>query len=505
MKRNCFLLIAVMSCTVSQAQGVIDGLRYANDYTLGTARYTAMSGAFGALGGDLSSIADNPAGSAVFITNDMSVSLAVIDRENKSNYFGTGSSAIDTDIALNQAGGVFVFTNSDENSKWKKFTIGLNYNNTKNHDDDLFILGNGNKSIASYFLNRAQGIPLELLQLQGNESISDLYAYLGETQGTSAQDAFLGYQGYIIDPFNNEPNNTQYISNVGAGRFNHEYYQASNGYNGKYTINFAAQFTDDFYFGINLNAHSIDYFQQNFLYETNSNAGSLVNEIGFENNLSVLGNGFSAQLGGIAKLTDEFRIGVTYDSPTWYNISEETTQYLETVRMEKGDAITEIISPNVLNVFEDYRLRTPGRYAASAAYVFGKQGLISVDYSYKNYGQTKFSSDRSGEFAVLNNAIGNSLKGSSSIRVGGEYRINELSLRGGMRYDESPYENGTTLGDLTGFSLGLGYDFGNYNFDLGWSRTQQDSGKQLYSTGLTSIATLETVTNNVVITLGFTL
>jgi hypothetical protein len=505
MKRIFFLLIAVISMTVSRAQGVIDGLRYGTDNTLGTARYTALSGAFGALGGDLSAIADNPAGSAVFITNEMSVSLGVIDRENKANYFGRAASAVDTDVTLNQAGGVFVFTNSDENSKWKKFTIGLNYNNSKNHDNDLFISGMGNRSIASYFVNRAQGIPLELLQLQGGESVSDLYAYLGQTEGTAAQDAFLGYQGYIFDPLEDAPGNTQYVSNVGAGRFNQEYYQAENGFNGKYTVNFAAQYTEDFYFGINLNAHSIDYFQQNFLYETNSNAGSLVNEIGFENNLSVLGNGFSAQIGGIAKITDEFRLGLTYDTPTWYQISEETTQYLETVRTVEGDVITEIINPNVLNVFADYNLRTPGRYAASAAYVFGKQGLISLDYSYKDFSQTKFSSDFSGEFAMLNSAIANTLKGASSLRVGGEYRINELSLRGGMRYEESPYSNGSTLGDLTGFSLGIGYDFGNYNFDLAWSRTQQDNNKQLYSTGLTSIASIDGVSNNIVFTLGFNL
>lgn len=506
MKRIPFLLIMVVCATFSYAQGISDGLRYGVDANSGTARYAALSGAFGALGGDLSAIADNPAGSAVFITNDLSVSLGVIDLENKSTYFGSKSNAIDTDVTLNQAGGVFVFTNSDENSKWKKFTIALNYNNSRNHDDDLFIQGRGNKTIGSYFLNRAQGVPLELLQLQSGESISELYAYLGETQGTSAQDAFLGYQGFIFDPLDPEnPNNTQYILNIRPGGFNQEFYSGSAGFNGKYTLNFAAQYTDDLYFGINLNAHSIDYINSSYLYETNSNPGSLVNEITFENNLSVLGNGFSAQLGAIGKVTDDFRIGVTYDTPTWYVISEETSQYLQTARTENGEVITEIINPNVINIFRDYRLRTPGRYAVSAAYVFGKQGLISMDYSYKDYGETKFSSDFSNEFGPLNAVVSNALKGASSLKVGGEYRINELSLRAGMRYEESPYENNSSLGDLTGFSLGLGYDFGDYNFDIAWSRLQQDRDRQLYSTGLTSVASIDTVTNNIIFTLGFNL
>ena len=128
-----------------------------------------------------------------------------------------------------------------------------------------------------------------------------------------------------------------------------------------------------------------------------------------------------------------------------------------------------------------------------------------MDYSYKDYSETKFSSDFSGEFSALNNAISNTLKGSSSLRIGGEYRINELSLRGGLRYEESPYSDENTVGDLNGFSMGIGYDFGNYNFDIAWSRTERDSAKQLYSTGLTSVGSIANETNNIIFTLGLSL
>ena len=145
------------------------------------------------------------------------------------------------------------------------------------------------------------------------------------------------------------------------------------------------------------------------------------------------------------------------------------------------------------------------RYAASAAYVFGKQGLISLDYSYKDYSQTKFSSDFSGEFSALNNAISSSLQGSSSVKLGGEYRINALSLRAGMQYEQSPYKNDMIVGDLTGFSLGLGYDFGEYNFDIAYARAQQDRSRELYDVGLTSVSNIETTFNNIVFTLGISL
>ena len=65
----------------------------------------------------------------------------------------------------------------------KKFTLGLNYNLTQNLDDEYFAFGETQNSIDQFFLENAQGIPLDLLQLQDDESISSLYSFLGETQG----------------------------------------------------------------------------------------------------------------------------------------------------------------------------------------------------------------------------------------------------------------------------------------------------------------------------------
>ena len=504
MKRFQLLLVAVISMAVSNAQDITDGLRYSTDATTGTARFNAMSGAFGALGGDFSAIGINPAGSAVFLNNSASISGTVVDRENVSTYFGTERQSIDTSIDLNQAGIVFVFDDLSEDSVWKKFTIGLNYDVTQNHDDQLFIKGTGNTSIAEFFRAQAEGIPLDLLQLRDGESISGLYSFLGETEGTAAQNAFLGFQGFIIDPVDPEnPSNTAYISNVAAGNFNQEYSLVSNGYNAKYTINFAAQYTENVFFGINLNSHSLDYDNRTFLYESNSNAGSFINEIGFENSLSARGSGFSAQAGIIAKVADNIRLGLSYDTPTWFRISEETTQYLETTRSENNQSITEVIDPLVLNIFEDYRLNTPGKISASGAYVFGKDGLISLDYSYKDYAQIKFRPSNDPNFVAENNNISNLLKAASTIKVGGEYRIKQLSVRGGFRYEESPYKGGEIVGDLTGFSFGLGYNFGNYNFDVSYARAEQSSRQKLFNLGLTDTAMTNTTFTNILFTLGF--
>ena len=66
-----------------------DALRYAVENMNGTARFRSMGGAFGAVGGDLSSININPAGSLFFNNNFASASFTSFNTNNKANYFGT--------------------------------------------------------------------------------------------------------------------------------------------------------------------------------------------------------------------------------------------------------------------------------------------------------------------------------------------------------------------------------------------------------------------------------
>ncbi len=499
MKRIQFLFVMAFAMTIANAQNITDGLRYSQDGSYGTARFQAMSGAFGALGGDVSAIGINPAGSSVFLQSEGTVSVAINDRENATRFLGNNEKSIDTDAQLNQAGAVFVIKNRNTESDWKKFTIGLNYNSTNNYSDEIFVRGTGNNSLANFFVNQANGVPLDLLELQNGESIADLYSFLGSMEGTSAQNAFLGYQAFLFDPVEN--NNGAYTSNVANGNVDQDYAYLSQGGNSKLTINVSTQFTDNFYFGVNLNSHVIDYDQSTLIRERNEISGSTINAIGFENNLSVLGSGFSAQLGAIGKFNN-IRVGLTLDTPTWYQISEETSQSLSSIRTIDNETITEFIDPNIINIFEDYYLRTPGNLSASAAYIFGNKGLISVDYSYKDYGNIEFDSEfNDGVFDAQNEEIRNNLEAASSIKIGGEYRIKNVSLRGGFIYEESPYVNEEIMSSLTGFSLGLGYNWGRYSIDGSYARAEQDRIQSIY--GLTTPFASSTTFSNAALTFGF--
>ncbi|MDR7371230.1 outer membrane protein transport protein [Flavobacterium aquidurense] len=501
MKKIFFLFIAGLTVSASYSQEVSDAVRLAQDNITGTARFRAMGGAFGAVGGDLSALTLNPAGSAIFINNQVGITFSNQNIKNNSNYFGTQTSDKDNSFILNQASGVFIFNNHNPNANWKKIAIAGTYENTNNFNSDVFSAGtNPRNSIDQYFLKYANGIPLNIID--GLE-YSDL--------NYNEQQAHLGYWGHVIDPVNeNDGNNTQYTTNVPAGG---NYYQENEvyawGYNSKLSFNIATSYKDRIYLGANLNLHITDYRRSSSFYEDNNNPlepTETISNLRFNNDLYTYGNGFSFQLGAIAKVTKAFRLGLAYESNTWYALYDETAQSLQTTRQAAGgEIIHENINPNVINVYQSYTLQTPGKITLSAAYIIGKSGLISIDYAFKDYSNTKYKPTSDPGFGGVNNDMRNQLTNNGELRIGGEYKIERLSLRGGYRFEGSPYKNGTTIGDLNSYSAGLGYSFGATKIDLAYSYLERKSNQGFFATGFTDGANITSKLNNVSMTLLFEL
>ena len=59
MKKLIILAIGFLSMSNIMAQDISDALRYSQDEIQGSARFRALSGAFGALGGDMSAVSIN--------------------------------------------------------------------------------------------------------------------------------------------------------------------------------------------------------------------------------------------------------------------------------------------------------------------------------------------------------------------------------------------------------------------------------------------------------------
>ncbi len=492
--------IVLFACVFANAQNIQDALRYGTENLEGSARFQGMGGAFGALGGDLSALNINPAGSAVFNNSLFTVSGTSYSRNNEAGYFNRSNGTVSTDLDINQVGGVMVLKTVDPDANWKKLSLAINYDVVQKLDDRLYVSGNSNQGIDNYFLNFAQGVPFGAILLQDGELLENAYLDIGASQGYSDQQAFLGYYGGSIDPSSTDATNTAYMRTSQYNTVNQEFSRSSSGYNGKFTMNIASQYRDNLYLGASLNFHNVLFDRVDDFYEDGYDAASPIQFTSFGNYLHTEGTGFSFSLGAIAKLNEFVRIGGSYQSPTWYRLTDDTAQRIDS---DLADQDINFINFQVVNLFDSYTIKTPEKLTGSIALVFGKNGLLSMDYGYQDMSKAQLRPSNDASFAIANNQIGNELTGVSSIRVGGEYRIEQFSLRGGYRFEQSPYANRNTIGDLNGYSTGIGFSFGGSRLDLAYNRTHQDFNTLLFDTGLPTPALVKNQNTNV--TLSYTL
>lgn len=479
-------------CAVLSAQDITDVLRFSQEELLGTARFQSLSGAFGALGGDLSAINVNPASSAVFNNGQFTMTGAAYNRKNDAIYFGTFRNSNITSWKFNQIGGVFVW--KDQENDWKKIALAFNYDLVRNFDDEFFASGNGTEGIDNYFLNFAEGVPFSSLLIRDGEFIEDAYLRVGSTLGFGPQQAFLGYFGGVIDPLDeNDPDETNYVSTATYSTATQDFFQSTRGYNSKFTMNLSGQYQDVLYLGGSLNFNSVWYEKFTRFDETGYDLGSELQFVNFDNLLRTTGWAFSFGLGAIARLNDNVRLGASYQSPTWYELQDDLSQRINS---NLADSDIGFIDFNLVNFFERYTVKTPSKFTGSLGLVFGKQGLLSFDYSYQDMSQAELRPPGDPSFSVVNTQIANELGAVSSFRVGGEYRINAFSLRGGYRFEQSPYNDGLTIGDLQGYSGGFGFNFGGSRLDFAYSRSEQDVSQQLFTTGITTPASVNQIRNN---------
>ena len=413
MKKVLFLIGGLLSSMAINAQVISysdAAILFSGDENNGTARFNAMGGAFGALGGDLSAGDINPAGLAVFNHNSFSGSLNLRDTDITTSYGGINTMNNNNYFNLNQIGGVMVF-NGTGRSSFQKIAIGVNYSISKDFENSWFAAGNS-----------------------GVTPISDFYD----------PDAVYGFA------------EEQSFENYTDGR------------NEKFVLSFAAQTSDKLYIGASLTTHDLDYSQLVFADEFNNDGNGNTFDVSASEQLITFGTGVSLGFGIIAKPSQEVRLGFAVQSPTWYKLSEEQTLYDDVLYFNEEPDINRGISE--VNVF-DYNLSTPTKLTGSFTYLFGKDGLISVDYTYKNFKNMKLKPTSA--FSAENQDFNNFLKATSNFKLGAEWRIDNISLRGGYLFEESPYNDALDTDNLTGYSLGIGFKFkGRMSLDLAYQNTK---------------------------------
>lgn len=489
----------LMVSNIISAQTSSDAFLFANRQLSGTARYNALSGAFGALGGDLTAVSENPAASAVFTNSFGSVTLGIRNSEYDNNYFGTTTETDESEVGFDQVGAVLILKSDNSHSSINKIALAFNYNKTADFDSEFTIIGSSNNTIGDFFVGQANGISSGNLSVFENESLAGAYISIGNIYGTVGQQAFLGFQSGLIDPVADGEDVSDFVSVANGNNVNQDIRVRSSGSAGKLSFNLGVAYNSGLHLGGNLNLHTLNRRKETDFFERNTVAD--INYIVEEVNT---GAGFSADFGLIYKVKDNLRLGLVYQTPTFFGIDRTVDQFIVVDFIETEDevAFSQLVDPQVEFEQDLYSLQTPGKFAASAAYIFGNKGLLSFEYSTQDFSNTKYGSSFSGA-SEINDIIEDTYKRVHSYKIGAEIRNNNWSFRGGLNGSSTPFEDSNLDGDSSGFSLGTGYDWGKWKFDLAYNHSELSSTENTFENrAFTNAANIEESRDVITATLG---
>ena len=127
MNKYFLLTVFIAVAGVSYAQDSYDAQNFANSDLNGTARFVAMGGALGALGGDVSVMSTNPAGTGMYRGSDAAISLSGV-------FTGDGAMGHDgSRMSLDQGGVLIAFDMDTPTNKGLQFVnFGVNYKKKRN-------------------------------------------------------------------------------------------------------------------------------------------------------------------------------------------------------------------------------------------------------------------------------------------------------------------------------------------------------------------------------------
>jgi hypothetical protein len=472
-----------MACTGLFAQSHVDALRYSQHQIGGTARYTAMGGAFGALGGDFSTLSHNPAGIGVYRSSEFTFSPEFYIDNTKSRYFGKEVSETKLSMNLNNLG--YVATFKEKNGALKYVNWGLGYNK----------IANFNKS---YTIN-------------GDNPYSTFVDYMASQATSYNLDAFnsgLFWEGYLIDY--DDVDNFYYVTpDYFANDTITEQKITSNEYGkiNEYTLSVGFNFSDAFYFGGTFGIQPVRYRSERITREFDAAVRS-DQFFKYTEDLKVNGTGYTAKIGAIFKPVQMVRLGAAFHLPVTYRLSERYTTELESIYQ------SEIFTPRDAGSSSDYlesnyKVVTPFKAIGSAALVVGKFLLVSTDLEYIDYSSMRMSSS---DFDLddQNELIQDIYRENINIKLGSELRFGNTYLRGGLAYFGSPYaqqEDNTDAFRLN-YSLGVGFRDKKFFFDVAYQFNTYDERQYQYSVYVWDVlyepaANLDTKTHRLTTTIGF--
>lgn len=402
------------------------GAALATEDLNGTARYVGMGGAMDALGADISTIGSNPAGIGLFRRGQVSASLSVNMQEDGMS-FKDGSK---THVSFDQLGVVF----STRSGKTSNLNFAFNYHKNRNFNHVL--------SAANALYGSAQNRQTVLKDMNGvfssNLTMSQLDDLYYGNMILDAEDVMHDYAGEAYD-----------------------FTRANTGYIGEFDFNISGNIKNRLYLGLTVGVHKVNYNNYSEYHELLSSME--YDDVLVADDHKITGYGYNVKAGLIVRPIAEspFRVGLSVATPTFYRL---TTENYTTMSVDGARA-------NYSAAKEDFRFNTPWKFGVSLGHTIGDYAAVGAVYEYADYGSCDMRFIDGGQYdywgdvyyensssdRVMKRHTENTLKGVSTLKLGGEFKPDKnISLRLGYNY-VSPMYKETGVRDQTLDSPGVYY------------------------------------------------
>jgi long-subunit fatty acid transport protein len=480
------------------AQDAFDVLQMSQTELRGTSRFQSMAGAFGALGGDISTLTQNPAGIGVYRSSDLGITMSVDRNSSKAGVDEMSS----TRFNVNNVGYVGAIRLDSE--VVPNLNFGFSYNRLQSYNRH-YVGGVANiptsmsNFIADEFVNMPGYTEADLYWTDDFNPYFDGYAPWAAVTTYDMPTKTNGYVGIINA-------NGDYMQGLfGDGTRGDAYYEVDErGHADEYNIAFGGNVSNKLYFGLDFGILDLDYRSFQAYEEDLDNAYIMLDDEdlllspisnqntradwGLYNYLHSEGTGVNFKFGLIWRPTKELRIGAAFHTPTFYDMRD--TYYVESslkayqdgnqlYRAEKG-------SNDGYDYSSSYTISTPWRFMGSLAGVIGTSGIISLDYECVANKTMRIGDDRGHNYPDVTANVKDYFKPTHIIRLGAEYRLSpSWSLRGGYSYKTTQVEKGvdeydyniSTVGtnptyqydnSAQNITCGLGYRYKSFYTDLAY-------------------------------------
>ena len=510
MKKTILILFAFINILTLSAQTEFDALKYIQTDITGTARYMSMSGAFGALGGDASSIKDNPAGLGVYRSSEVVGSLNTTIQSSTSFWNNIGSK-----ITSPYKTGFNNFALIIAVPTWRQETgaaglissnFSFSYNRLKNYDKMVRIKSeNTSSSMTQYMAYFTDKIPLVDLKY------TDSYEPFDNVNIPWI--SILGYEAGIMNEQKDGSGNTvSWNSFLGTNEtVKPSYLLTEKGHIDEYQIGWSGNYNNKLFFGATANIQTLNYSAISKYGESFSEGGS----IELVDTVLTKGNGLNFNLGAIYHYSNNLRFGLSIQTPTILSLSDD---YYSKINFDT-DINSNVGTPGS---YSDFMLQSPLRVNVSTAYIFEKAGLVSFEYNFSNNQgiQLMDSYGNNQSFDLENEGMIHVAKNVHTFKFGGEYKVSpNFSLRAGyanvsrgtkstankyMRINTTRTDTEYFINNSTNYySAGFGYREAKWFIDFAYVHRILDETFLPYNLSNVNTASIKTSTDNLAVTLGF--